>query len=356
MLLGQATGRMSRRRAAISRLGALAALLAMALFGAPAGYAWPADPVPQRLLNRVTVFSDDPHSLHDPRHPQDQTGANKMFAPIGLISSNHRVPHQYGPRTNMYSDIATGFLVSPCYVVTAYHVVFGNQFVEPEAGRDFSMTFHVRGLKARAVPVRHGAFNHSDAEDWVVLRLDSDAAHPCLGENPQIGWLRLAVLKPDEATHKSLSTAGYPSDKSASVLWRQDRCHFFERLSGREIEGLWTTDCPTLPRASGAPIFFVQDGVLNVVALMHGHYGDGSQAILPAWDPNRANLAVGIGEIIASTPDLAKLIDADIDRFHHPNPAQVRRSGESGGQAHDRPLSAGRSHAAAPGGAAQLPR
>src|SRR4051794_14186646 len=29
------------------------------------------------LLHRVAVFSDDPNSIHDPRHPQPQTGADK---------------------------------------------------------------------------------------------------------------------------------------------------------------------------------------------------------------------------------------------------------------------------------------
>jgi V8-like Glu-specific endopeptidase len=278
----------------------------------------------QALLQRVTVFSDDPQTLHDPRHPQPQTGADKMFAPIGLIWTNHRVAHQYGPRSRMNLDMGTAFLVSPCYILTAYHVVFGNQYIEPDAKQDYSMTFSTHGMKARAVPVQHGPFNHTDGGDWALLHLDSDAAHPCLGENPSIGWTKLAPLGADEAPHQSLSTAGYPSDKSISSLWRQDTCHLYQKQSDIQALGLWTTDCATEPRASGAPLFFVRDGVLNVVAVMHGHFGGEGNAVLPRWDPTRANLAVDVGEIVASNPDVLKLIDLDIARFHQRNPARVR--------------------------------
>jgi len=70
--------------------------------------------------------------------------------------------------------------------------------------------------------------------------------------------------------------------------------------------------------------FFVEDGVLNVVAVMSGHLGTVvDDEILPKWDPNRANLALDIGKIISSDQDFSKLIETDIDRFHQPNPARV---------------------------------
>jgi hypothetical protein len=70
--------------------------------------------------------------------------------------------------------------------------------------------------------------------------------------------------------------------------------------------------------------FFLEDGVLNVVAVMSGHLGTAADdEILPKWDPNRANLALDIGKIISSDRDFLKLIETDIDRFHRPNPARV---------------------------------
>lgn len=287
-----------------------------------------ADPQAQgSLLHRVAVFSDDPETIHDPRHTQSQIGADKMFAPIGIFVTNHRVPHQAGAITIPSRDMGTAFLVSPCYVFTNYHVVFGNRKVEPEPERDWSGTFWVGGRKSHAVPVKYGAFYDYQWRDWVLLQLDSDGEYPCVGEDPNIGWARLAALPSDVAPGKSLSTAGYPADKPISSLWRQDTCHLFEQLSGRQDRGLWTTDCATRPRASGSPIFFIQDGGLTVVALMHGHLGivEGDE-ILPKWDPGRANLAVDMGKIISSDAQLLKIIERDIDRYHRDNPARIVKS------------------------------
>ena len=281
----------------------------------------------QTLFHQAAVFSDDPNSFHDPRHPQSQTGADKMFAPIGLIWTNHPQPDRgTAPRSDFH--MGTAFLVSPCYILTAYHVVFGYRFgfrkAEEQAERDVSATFRIGGNKSFAVPAKYGQFSRFSGRDWALLLLRPAAGHKCLGEYPNIGWLQLAPLESATATKKSLSVAGYPSDKSLVSLWRQDKCHFFEQYHDIDNDGLWTTDCETRPRGSGSPIFFVQDGVLNVVAIMHGHLGTvGDNEILPKWDPSRANLALDIGKIISSDPDFLTLIKADINRFHQPNPARV---------------------------------
>ncbi|MGE3782473.1 MAG: hypothetical protein AB7H71_06990, partial [Alphaproteobacteria bacterium] len=160
------------------------------------------------LLHRINVFSDDPNSLHDPRYPQPQTGAGKIFAPIGLIWTNHPQPDP-GNAPTSHLRMGTAFLVSPCYVLTAFHIVFGyrtgfrkdNQ--QPE--REVSATFSAGGRTARAVPVKYGRFSLFPAQDWALLRLKPQGGDRCLGEDPDIGWLRLAPLPPAVAPKKSLS-------------------------------------------------------------------------------------------------------------------------------------------------------
>ena len=68
------------------------------------------------------------------RNPQ--TGEDRMFAPIGLVWTE-RCPCRSELNAVIktpHLDMGTGFLVSPCYVLTDYHVVFGNRNIEPEAG------------------------------------------------------------------------------------------------------------------------------------------------------------------------------------------------------------------------------
>ncbi len=301
-------------RLLLCSLASLFALLASALTGS--------------LPVQANVFSDDPQVVHDPRHAQPQTGAGKMFAPIGLIVTNRPVPDDESATPVMHYHAGTAFLVSPCYVLTAYHVVLGNRrTTRPDPNQDHSATFRVAGMKARAAPVRYGDVYMFHGRDWVLLRLDSDADHPCLGENPDIGWTELAPLPAADAKQAIVSIAGYPSDKPAAILWRQDVCRLYEKSGNIEDDGMWKTDCATLPRVSGAPIFFIRNDVLRVVALMSGHVGNETSEVLPQWDPNRANLALDIGKIVASDPGVMELINQDIARFGQPNPAQTLQPG-----------------------------
>jgi V8-like Glu-specific endopeptidase len=281
-------------------------------------HCFPARISAQPFLQPVNVFSDDPQTPHDPRHAQPQTGADKMFAPIGLITTDQPVPNEDG---SSYRHAGTAFLVSPCYVLTAYHVVLGTRKTRPDADQDHAATFRVAGERARAVPVKYGEVYRFPGRDWVLLRLDSDADHSCLGEN--IGWTELTPLNTAEAKERIVSIASYPQDKAASILWRQNACRLYEKSTNINDDGMWTTDCATLPRASGSPIFFVENGALHVVAIMIGHLGAETNDVLPQWDPARANRALDIGKIFSSDPDAIALVNNDIARFGHPNPAQV---------------------------------
>jgi hypothetical protein len=194
----------------------------------------------------------------------------------------------------------------PCFAIlhlTAYHVVFGYRFglrtgTQQEAEQDVSATFSVGGKRSRAVPAKYGQFSRFPGRDWALLRLEPDAGHRCLGEDPNIGWVRLTPLAPPIATKKSLSVAGYPAIR------------FLRRYGGRtNVISLnyttisTTTVCgrPTARPGREPPDlrFFVEDGVLNVVAVMSGHLGTAAHnEILPKWDPSRANLALDICKII----------------------------------------------------------
>jgi hypothetical protein len=76
--------------------------------------------------------------------------------------------------------MGTAFLVSPCYILTAYHVVFGYRVglrkgAQEEAEQEVSATFNVDGKKSRAVPAKYGQFSRFSGRDWVRLRLEPEA-------------------------------------------------------------------------------------------------------------------------------------------------------------------------------------
>jgi hypothetical protein len=183
-------GRVRELPSTITFILRLAAIFAMAIVpvGASDFATTGAELNARTLFHPVAVFSDASDSIHDPRHPQSQTGADKMFAPIGLVWTNHPQPDQ-GTAARSDLHMGTAFLVSPCYVLTPYHVVFGYRFglrkgAHEEAEQEVSATFSVGGKKSRAVPAKYGQFSRFSGRDWVLLRLEPDAAHRCLDEDP----------------------------------------------------------------------------------------------------------------------------------------------------------------------------
>ncbi|GAB2177803.1 hypothetical protein DLREEDagr8_33610 [Dongia sp. agr-C8] len=173
------------------------------------------------------------------------------------------------------AELGTGFLVSPCHVMTAYHVVAG----EGKITGDDTATFYVGegnigpdydggrryAESAKAHPVVWGDFVDDDDgkiakrvkaaqangwNDWVLMKLDR-----CLGD-PQQGWgyLKLAPESTRDLARSGLTldaiSVGLPKDKSERKLTEDPSC----RVIGQMSESGWQHDCLTLPGNSGGPI------------------------------------------------------------------------------------------------------
>jgi tetratricopeptide (TPR) repeat protein/V8-like Glu-specific endopeptidase len=200
----------------------------------------------------------------DDRVPQTREKGT-MYGAIGLVVHS----------TGIESEAGTGFLVSPCHVMTAYHVVAG----KGKIGTGDSATFYVGegdqgpaynggrryAESAIAHPVVWGNFIDGESDnitqrvkaaqsngwnDWVLLKLDR-----CLGDEAN-GW---GYLKLDPIATRDLTRAGetpaaiavgLPKDKDEEKLTEDPNC----RIVGQMYESGWQHDCFTLPGNSGGPI------------------------------------------------------------------------------------------------------
>jgi tetratricopeptide (TPR) repeat protein len=188
-----------------------------------------------------------------------------IYGAIGLVVHS----------TNIETEAGTGFLVSPCHVMTAYHVVAGKRKItesdtatfyvgEGHEGPDYS-----GGRRYAESTVAHplvwGSFIDGESDnvsqrvkavqsngwnDWVLLKLDR-----CLGD-PQNGW---GYLKLDPIATRDLTRSGdtleaiaigLPKDKDEEALTEDPSC----RIVGQMYESGWQHDCLTLPGNSGGPI------------------------------------------------------------------------------------------------------
>jgi len=211
----------------------------------------------------------------------------------------------------------TGFLVSPCHVLTAYHVAAGgervdetsastfyvgegtigpdfpdlNRFAESSAAHPVLWGRYVRVADNSNLLVRAQSVERNGWEDWALLELDK-----CFGAKPySYGYLKLAPVTTRELMTGGASLAarsvGLPGDKSAQSLWEDPTC----RLIGQIYASGWQHDCITIPGNSGGPIL-VRDpatGEQRVAAITVSHIAveglsvDASDALVLARDdPN----------------------------------------------------------------------
>jgi lipoprotein NlpI/V8-like Glu-specific endopeptidase len=188
-----------------------------------------------------------------------------LYGAIGLVV------HSDGIET----EAGTGFLVSPCHIMTAYHVVAGKRKIaendratfyvgEGDEGPDYyggkryaeSTTAHpvVWGNfldgESTNIATRVKAVQSNGWNDWVLLKLDK-----CFGD-AENGWgyLKLLPLATREITRAGETpqavAIGFPKDKDERKLTEDPNC----RLVGQMYESGWQHDCLTLPGNSGGPI------------------------------------------------------------------------------------------------------
>jgi len=251
----------------------------------------------------------------DPRAPAPRTGPDRSLAAVGVIVTGAPVPASDDGR--MIRTRGSAFLVSPCYILTNYHAVFGLAYDGPEQGREYAAEFLVGADPAfpfrwvvNATPVRWGEFNRRKEHDWALLKLDA-----CVGGQADIGWLDLAPEPGPDMLGAAVSLAGYPADKSERTLWVEPNCHIEAMQADTEkvLHG-----CSVRSGASGGPLLVQRPSGPAAVAIQCGEL-NATDSLIGRWDPHYANTAVTVAEVLQD-PEVRRLLDADIAAFREARP------------------------------------
>ena len=210
------------------------------------------------------------------------------FYPVGLVLSGQRW--------------ASGFLVSPCHILSVRHVIDG----EPtERILGVSVKFRVyhtsEMISSHGIVVQTGLVSPADPpgllprRDWIIVRLDK-----CLGRS--VGFLKLSSRSILEdlfglPERPILQSAGYPFDKLRGREPIVDpQCHILAYS-----EFTLHHDCATLPGNSGSPIVKIdKEGKAVVVAIIT----NGNNRIAGSYSFREANLAAPVSIIQAALQDV----------------------------------------------------
>lgn len=193
--------------------------------------------------------------------------------------------------------IGTGFLVSPCHVLTNIHVAF----MDPLQAKDKSSVYFSVGqtgsfMKPFAedhIPgeiVAHGKYDgtfRSANEDWVVVRLSKSIG-------ASVGYFPIMQTTPSVVKNLNVLTAGFPATKTDkygfSSIWADLSC----RILGVTGYGYASHTCQTSGGQSGSPILAKgMDGRLYAVGMIQGVHGNHPlRGLDRAEDIENANISV----------------------------------------------------------------
>jgi hypothetical protein len=248
-------------------------------------------------------------SAGDPR--VQRAPGDGIFAAIGIVRPEYavRVP---GYSTDMARSRGTGFLVSPCFAFTNYHVVFGGD-VQRGYPQDPVVSFSAGGLTTTGRPVAWGDVDGSDGatisrQDWALLRLDR-----CIGA--EIGWFPMEERRPKPGT--KLVFAGFPIDKPLDNVTAEFGCAV---LDHPYVNLLYS--CISKPGNSGGPVLAMREGVPVAIGINTGWHED--DYLREKLAIARAGTGHNMRSILIQLRGAARTAFADDLRRNLPNPMVER--------------------------------
>jgi len=221
----------------------------------------------------------------DRRSVSDRLGKDAFLNAVGAVWAGSVEKSGAGYDASTGVRAATGFLISPCHVLTNMHVVYSDPVVinpalgggaafgvgQTAAERDRGALQGLKTLRQGAI-IAHGGtmildgWVRTPADDWALIRLSGNV-------DGDIVPMTLRSVNPDELQPTTrLESAGFPSDRRV------------RRGDGFKLKDLWASDGTVVaavpvdpdgavllstiqatPGTSGGPVYGDFDGRRHVV-------------------------------------------------------------------------------------------
>lgn len=268
----------------------------------------------------ATVFKDHPIILLN-------RSISTQFAPIGELEGTVPFRNTDG---SMVTEYGSAVLVSPCYALTNYHVVFRDLPVGA-ANETYAMNFNV-GFKSdgsgfagktKATPILWGEKDDKGHGDWALMKLTT-----CVGDARfNLGWFDVFQGTALALPGKEVGCLGFGSDDRGRLSYSLGKV-----ISIDSNNGLLRTSCSIIRGESGGGVFMIEGGRLELVGINTQMLLDpvtGKDATAEKYSDDRANEFLMSSEVVYRS-DILRLLADDIrahgginaaaDRFNRPLP------------------------------------
>lgn len=197
--------------------------------------------------------------------------------------------------------ISTGFLISPCYMVTSSHSLQEEIKETPSLeGRTFRFLPHGSEAPIMGEAVEWGHFDSVGRNDWVLGKLVT-----CIGV--EIGWLPVARISGPSLSGKPAVLVGYAGDRPWELLW--SNCLFRGHETATDLV---LHDCASRPGTSGSPLFSLAGETPRVVAILKGgSQFESAAGFVREWSLESSNTAVSMQQMLAN-PNVRQRLRTDL--------------------------------------------
>ena len=247
-----------------------------------------------------------------------------QFLPIGELVSDRVVSQTIGRDANAKiissNLVGTAFLVSPCYILSAAHVLFG-QNEQPKPGVDYTMNFFVgvgshNGFSGSLKAVPDLTLTSYDAKtDWTILKLPDKK---CIGILPQVGYFEVSGKRLASGDQALALGYGNLSNASGGALMRSSG-----KIISFDQNGIFQFTGSFVTGSSGGPVLILENGTVKVIGLVTSERDIKGVQVYPTYTTKTANNIQSAYDIL-NNPAVKATLDADKARFGNVNPATER--------------------------------
>jgi V8-like Glu-specific endopeptidase len=228
------------------------------IFGCESLFAFTFAPINKNIETEAAVADCNDGSCGNPIYQNPLLHNVALYGPYAQVEKTVKAYSPIGAINNdSNKSTGTAFLISPCHVLTNYHVLFE----EKEPTTKISFNFNIGksdtndfAVGVAAKPVELGNYSQSEniCEDFAVLQLDQ-----CVGDEygyVQVLPLSLEKIKQLQESKIAVKSAGFPRTMSYEKVSVDEDCE----VSGMHVldNEAYAHTCNSMKNQSGGPIFF----------------------------------------------------------------------------------------------------
>ena len=242
----------------------------------------------------------------DPRVVIDRLDANfRQFNAIGVV---YPIAKTDGVViTSRYRG--TGALISPCHVLTNYHVAFeaSRREVLFEVGQDSG---DITGFTYKTVGqvIDAGAFwaERDVVDDWALVKLMDPRSRRSTNVGGRVGFLQIAAAPSAAILERSVTSAGYPGGQALGLIG-----HVNCRLARVDQDRRWRMACSMTEGQSGGPVTLRTADRGDVLIAINSAKPDGRSGIVTADEVRLSNLNYAMPLTRAAESRIRRSMDAN---------------------------------------------